>query len=74
MGTMGIYDGSSREAAMGPNITAGQRNYFTDLDFAALKDIGWEVSPAPVPVPGALVLLFSGLSLMVAWGKRNASV
>ena len=76
VGTMGIYNGNSQEAAMGPNIAAGQRNYFTDLDFAALQDIGWEVSPAPapVPLPGALVLLFSGLSLMFAWGKRSALV
>ena len=72
-GTKGSM-GSMQDAAMGPNIAPGQRSYFTDLDFAALKDIGWQVSPAPVPVPGALVLLFSGLSLMVAWGKRNASV
>ena len=74
VGTTGMVNGSMQEAAMGPSISAGQRKYFTDLDFAALKDIGWEVSPAPVPLPGALVLLFSGLSLMVAWGKRSAVV
>ena len=72
-GTKGSI-GSMQDAAMGPNIAAGQRTYFTPLDFAALKDIGWEVSPAPVPLPGALVLLFSGLSLMFAWGKRRALV
>ena len=73
-GTMGMYNGTTQEAAMGPNIAAGKRSYFTDLDFAALKDIGWQVSATPVPVPGALVLLLSGLSVMVAWGKRRALV
>ena len=73
VGTKGSI-GSMQDAAMGPNIAAGKRSYFTDLDFAALKDIGWQVSPAPVPLPGALVLLFSGLSLMFAWGKRSALV
>ena len=73
-GATGLVSGSIQEAAMGPSIAPGQRKYFTDLDFAALKDIGWQVSPAPVPLPGALVLLFSGLSLMFAWGRRSALV
>ena len=33
-------------AAMTPALTAGTRKLFSRLDFAALKDIGWEVSTA----------------------------
>ena len=32
------------EAAMDPSITTGTRKLFGNLDFAALKDIGWEVN------------------------------
>ena len=32
---------------MDPDIAAGVRSRFTELDFAAMKDIGWEVSPVP---------------------------
>ncbi|RMG39418.1 MAG: hypothetical protein D6725_05225 [Planctomycetota bacterium] len=39
----GTTDGG-QEAAMDPSLTSGTRKLFTDLDWAALKDIGWEVS------------------------------
>lgn len=32
------------EAAMDPDLNDGARKLFGDLDFAAMKDIGWEVS------------------------------
>lgn len=32
------------EAAMDPTITRGTRKFFSALDFAALKDIGWKVN------------------------------
>jgi hypothetical protein len=54
-GQMSTINGQgSVEAAMTPTIAAGVRKNFTDLDLAALKDIGWEVA-APVPVPSKQV-------------------
>ncbi|ANE54988.1 matrixin family metalloprotease [Methylomonas sp. DH-1] len=62
----------SYQAAMTPNIAAGTRKNFTDLDLAALSDIGWEVAAAeparqvPLPEP-AYWLLAAGLA---AIGQR----
>ncbi|MBC8290855.1 MAG: hypothetical protein H8E37_11115, partial [Planctomycetes bacterium] len=39
----GLTDGG-QEAAMDPTIFVGTRKPFTDIDFAALDDLGWEVS------------------------------
>ena len=62
-GTMSTIPGTSthQEAAMDPTITVGTRKYFTDLDFAGLSGIGWEVAPVPEPEQYALV---AGLSLL----------
>jgi hypothetical protein len=38
-----------RETALDPTIGARKRKYFTDLDWAGLMDIGWDVAP-----PGTL--------------------
>jgi hypothetical protein len=43
-GTMSEVDGVPQEAAMDPDLTQGTRKDFTDLDFAGLADVGWEVS------------------------------
>lgn len=51
-----------QEAAMGPNISAGERTRFTDLDYAAMKDIGWEVSP--VPEMEIWTMMLAGLGLL----------
>ena len=62
-------NGLSQEAAMTPAIGAGTRKYFTDLDFAAAKDIGWQVTA--VPVPAAFWLLVSGVMGLAAVSRRK---
>lgn len=62
-----VYGGGpAQEAAMDPNLTVGTRKLFTDLDVAALDDIGWDIA-APVPEPSsaflAAVALGAGLCL-----------
>lgn len=56
-----------QEAAMDPSIAAGQRKHFTELDFAAMKDIGWQVSPIPEAETWAMML--AGL-IMLGWRVR----
>ncbi len=51
---------TTQEAMMDPSITVGTRKLATELDIAAMKDIGWEI----VPEPSAITLLsLSGLVL-----------
>ena len=70
-----VYDNRSACACVG-NYSATNDGLLGGMTIIVphRADIGWQVSPSPVPVPGALVLLFSGLSVMVAWGKRRALV
>ncbi len=49
-----------QETALDPDIGQGVRKWYTDLDWAALEDIGWQVTP--VPEPGD-TLVFAGLGL-----------
>ena len=51
-GTTSVAPGTttSHEALMDPEITTGTRKVITELDWAALEDIGWEIAPAP-PAP-----------------------
>lgn len=71
-GTRSEVDGVVQDAAMTPNILNGTRKEFTDLDFAALRDIGWQVTP--VPVPAAVWLLGSGLAGLFAFGRRKKTM
>lgn len=52
----------SFEAAMDPTLFLGTRKVFTDLDWNALRDIGWQV--AAVPEPGSWAMLLAGLTLV----------
>lgn len=61
-GTMSVADGIAQEAAMTSFLPSGQRKNFTDLDFAALQDIGWQVSA--VPEPKTWATLVAGLALI----------
>ena len=44
-GTSGSVDGSPQEVAMDPSITTGTQKKFTNIDVAALADIGYQVTP-----------------------------
>lgn len=71
-GLTSTVNGVSQEVAMDTSITAGTRKHFTELDFAALKDTGWQIAPAAaVPVPAAVWLLASGLAGLFGFARRR---
>ncbi len=43
-GTTSQVNGLNQEAAMDPSLEDGERKLLTDLDYAGLQDIGWEVN------------------------------
>ncbi len=57
------------DALMDPTIEDGTRKLPTNLDYAVLKDIGWEVSASPVPVPTAVWLF--GTAILGLFGTRR---
>lgn len=63
-----LNPGAAQEAALDPTLINGQRKLMTDLDLAALADIGWEVTA--VPLPAGAWLLMSGL-VAVGIGRRR---
>src|SRR5262245_26503318 len=60
------------EAAMDPSLATGLRKLFTDLDFSALKDIGWMVTS--LYTPAVLVTPTSGLVTTEAGGTATFTV
>ncbi len=69
----GIYrtvDGVSQETLMDPSTERGLRELPTDLDYAGLADIGWQVTP--VPVPPSLWLAGTAIS-SVMFARRTRS-
>ena len=69
-GTASLVAGLPQEAAMDPTLTVGSRKLFTDLDYAGLQDIGWQVSSVPLPAP--LLLLASGLTLLLGMCRKRS--
>jgi hypothetical protein len=55
------------ETAMDPTIAQGVRKHFTELDYAAMKDMGWQVSAVPEPETWGMML--AGLGLL-GWRLR----
>ena len=55
---------------MDPTITAGVRKNFTDLDFAAMQDIGWQVTP--VPEASSWAMMLAGLGLVGIFARRRS--
>lgn len=62
-GTLSHIHGTDtlQEALMTSGLRNGENKHLTDLDTAALQDIGWQIIPEPSALPLAV---FSGLFLM----------
>jgi hypothetical protein len=73
-GTMSDVNGITQETAMSPSISDGERKYMTTLDYAGMKDIGWQVTAgvSPVPEPATMLLWSAGLGLF-GLRRRKAS-
>ncbi|MCK9605443.1 MAG: matrixin family metalloprotease [Methylomonas sp.] len=61
------------ETNFDPTIGSGVRKRLTDLDLAALSDIGWQVGVVPVPVPGAAWLFGSALFAFMTLSRRRVT-
>jgi hypothetical protein len=70
-GLEGMVMGFTQEAAMDPNLTFGTRKLMTDIDLAALDDIGWDVTPIPLPAAGLPFLAAVLLSAVAARRGRR---
>ncbi|MBS0312224.1 MAG: PEPxxWA-CTERM sorting domain-containing protein, partial [Proteobacteria bacterium] len=70
-GTLSTVNGVSQETAMSPAIYNGQRKYFTALDFAAMQDIGWQVTA--VPEADTWAMLLAGLGLVGFAARRRTA-
>ena len=68
-GLTSTVGGVTQEVVMDPSISNGQRKHFTELDFAGLRDTGWQVSA--VPVPAAVWLFASGLAGLFGFARRR---
>lgn len=61
-----------QETALDADIIQGERKWFTDLDWAALQDIGWQVTPVPEPRE-TVVSVGVGLGLFVLIRRRRGA-
>lgn len=69
-GTTSTINGAgSFEAALDPTITGGVRKNMTDLDWNAMRDIGWQV--AAVPEPQTWAMLLAGLGVVASVARRR---
>lgn len=70
-GVMSTYNGMPQETLMDPSTTPGTRELPTVLDYAAFKDIGWQVNVTAVPEPETYTLLMAGLALIGLSSRRR---
>jgi len=62
------FMGGLQEPSLTPSIASGQRKYLTDLDWALLADVGWQVTAVPEAQTWAMML--AGLGLL-GWRMRR---
>ncbi|HVT26433.1 MAG TPA: matrixin family metalloprotease, partial [Lacipirellulaceae bacterium] len=70
-GTTSVIYGTStpQETLMDPSLTNGTRKRLTELDAAALEDIGWSLAPAPVNFGDYNDNGFVDTADYILWGK-----
>ncbi|MFD1123209.1 PEP-CTERM sorting domain-containing protein [Methylophilus flavus] len=73
-GVSSTYNGVTQETLMDPSTVRGQRELPTVLDYAAFKDIGWQVNVTAVPEPGNFLMLVTGLGLISLAARRRHSI
>jgi hypothetical protein len=66
-GVASLARGVAQETLMDPTTSRGVREWMTDLDWAGLRDVGWQV----VPEPRSAVLFLLGVT-QLAFFHRNA--
>lgn len=66
--TVSTFMGALQEPALTASIASGQRKYLTDLDWALLADVGWQVTAVPEAQTWAMML--AGLGLL-GWRMRR---
>ena len=62
---------TAQEAAMDPTLTVGTRKYFTDLDYAGLQDVGWQLSAIPEAATLAWAAALGTLGMMLRLRARR---
>lgn len=70
-GVMSTYNGIAQETLMDPSTTPGTRELPTLLDYAAFKDIGWQVNVTAVPEPETYTLLLAAMALIGLSSRRG---
>lgn len=63
--------GASQTALMTLSINAGERRQVTDLDWAVLSDMGWQVAAVPEPAEYAMLLAGLGVLTVAARCRRG---
>lgn len=67
-----INGGNNQTPLMAPFLVAGTRSYLTEIDVAALNDIGWQSQVSAVPEPSSFVSVMV-LGLLTGCGSRRRS-
>ncbi len=70
-GVSSTVDGVAQQTLMDPSTVRGTRELPTALDYAGLRDIGWEVPVSPVPLPAPVLLLAGGLAGLAIGAPRR---
>ena len=59
----------AQTALMTQTLNTGERRALTALDYAILRDIGWQA--APVPEPAEYAMFLAGLGVLAAVARRR---
>jgi hypothetical protein len=63
-----------QEASISPSIAPNVRNNLTDLNFAGLQDLGWQVTAVPEPkeIAACVSLILAGFAITRRWHASHS--